>query len=149
MALLIAHRFPERWTKTERRKRQSSAGSHSPHHPPGTGTGTHVLLNQRRAPRHSRIQACSSHFENGSRRTINYSIALYGRCQASSRPHARFRKGESRRTWSEPFSPFESKPGMIHTCKEYPGAQLRSARCCSSRFAQKEDRKCNLRNLKS
>ena|SRR5438445_13054987 len=26
MALLIAHRFPERWTKTERRKRQSSAG---------------------------------------------------------------------------------------------------------------------------
>src|SRR5437660_3864919 len=36
---------------------------------------------------------------------------------------------------------------IIHTCKEYPGAQLRSARCCSS--AQKEDRKCNLRNLKS
>ena len=63
------------------------------------------------------------------------SLVLYGRCQASSRPHARFRKGESRRTLSEPFSPFESKPCIIHTCKEYPGAQLRSARCCSSRPA--------------
>jgi len=31
------------------------------------------------------------------------SLVLYGRCQASSRPHARSRKGESRRTWSEPF----------------------------------------------
>ena len=39
--------------------------------------------------------------------------------------------------------------GIIHTCEEYPGAQLRSARCCSSRPAQKEDSKCNLRNLKS
>ena len=37
------------------------------------------------------------------------SLVLYGRCQASSRPHARSRKGESRRTLSEPFSPFESK----------------------------------------
>src|SRR2546421_4823569 len=36
---------------------------------------------------------------------------------------------------------------IIHTCEEYLGVQLRSARCCSS--AQKEDRKCNLRNLKS
>jgi hypothetical protein len=35
-------------------------------------------------------------------------------------------------------SPFESKPCIIHACKEYPGAQLRSARCCSSRFAQEE-----------
>src|SRR5258708_15656850 len=77
------------------------------------------------------------------------SLVLYGRCQARSRPHARFRKGESRRTLSEPFSPFESKPCIIYTCKEYPGAKLRSARCCSSRCAQKEDRKCNLRNLKS
>src|SRR6266700_2553516 len=34
------------------------------------------------------------------------SLVLYGRCQASSRPHARSRKGESRRTLSEPFSPF-------------------------------------------
>src|ERR1700675_2216389 len=31
------------------------------------------------------------------------SLVLYGRCQASSRPHARSRKGESRRTLSEPF----------------------------------------------
>lgn len=31
------------------------------------------------------------------------------RWQASSRPHARSRKGESRRTLSEPFAPFESK----------------------------------------
>src|ERR1035438_9741115 len=77
------------------------------------------------------------------------SLVLYGRCQASSRPHARSRKGESRRTLSEPFSPFESKLCIIHTCKEYRGAQLRSARCCSSRSVQKEDRKCNLRNLKS
>src|SRR5437660_1964128 len=38
---------------------------------------------------------------------------------------------------------------IIHTCKQYPGAQLRSAHCCSSRPTQKEDRKCNLRNLKS
>src|ERR1035438_9132016 len=38
------------------------------------------------------------------------SLVLYGRCQASSRPQARSRKGESRRTLSEPFSPFESKP---------------------------------------
>src|SRR5438034_3023111 len=38
---------------------------------------------------------------------------------------------------------------IIHTCKQYPGAQLRSARCCSSPPTQKEDRKCNLRNLKS
>src|SRR5580704_8980067 len=37
------------------------------------------------------------------------SLVLYGRCQASSGPHARSRKGESRRTLSEPFSPFESK----------------------------------------
>jgi len=37
------------------------------------------------------------------------SLVLYGRCRASSRPHARSRKGESRRTLSEPFSPFESK----------------------------------------
>src|SRR5208282_2732875 len=40
------------------------------------------------------------------------SLVLYGRWQASSRPHARSRKGESRRTvsvLSEPFSPFESK----------------------------------------
>jgi hypothetical protein len=51
-------------------------------------------------------------------------------------PHARSRKGESRRTLSELFSPFESKPSIIHTCKEYPGAQLRSARCCSSRPTQ-------------
>ncbi len=44
------------------------------------------------------------------------SLVLYGRCQASSRPHARSRKGESRRTLaanperttSEPFSPFEA-----------------------------------------
>src|SRR6202521_4891466 len=36
------------------------------------------------------------------------SLVLYGRCQASSRPHARSRKGEWRRTLSEPFSPFES-----------------------------------------
>ena len=77
------------------------------------------------------------------------SLVLYGRCQASSRPHARFRKGESQRTLSEPFSPFESKRCIIHACKEYLGAQLRSARCCSSRCAQKEDRKYNLRNLKS
>src|SRR6266849_6126307 len=41
------------------------------------------------------------------------------------------------------------KLAIVHTCKEYPGAQLRSARCCSSRPAQKEDRKCNPRNLKS
>src|ERR1017187_4291733 len=53
------------------------------------------------------------------------------------------------RTLSEPFSPFESKLCIIHTCKEYRGAQLRSARCCSSRSVQKEDRKCNLRNLKN
>src|SRR6266496_6723935 len=38
---------------------------------------------------------------------------------------------------------------IIRTCKEYPGAQSRSARCCSSRPTQKEDRKCNLSNLKS
>src|SRR5207302_3338878 len=38
---------------------------------------------------------------------------------------------------------------IVHACEEYPGAQLRSARCCSSRPAQKEDRKCNLRTLKS
>src|SRR6267378_1245113 len=38
------------------------------------------------------------------------SLVLYGRCQASARPHGRSRKGESRRTLSEPFSPFESKP---------------------------------------
>ena len=37
------------------------------------------------------------------------SLVLYGRCRASSRPHARSRKGESRRTLSEPSSPFESK----------------------------------------
>jgi hypothetical protein len=37
------------------------------------------------------------------------SLVLYGRCQASSRPHARSRKGESRRILSEPFSPFDSK----------------------------------------
>jgi hypothetical protein len=37
------------------------------------------------------------------------SLVLYGRRQASSRPHARFRKGESRGTLSEPLSPFESK----------------------------------------
>ena len=37
------------------------------------------------------------------------SLVLDGRCQASSRPHARSGKGESRRTRSEPFSPFESK----------------------------------------
>src|SRR6202035_1339232 len=37
------------------------------------------------------------------------SLVLYGRCQASARPHARSRKGESRRTVSEPFSPIESK----------------------------------------
>ena len=36
-------------------------------------------------------------------------LVLYGRCQASSRPLARSRKGESRRTLSEPFSPFESR----------------------------------------
>src|ERR1035437_8835041 len=36
------------------------------------------------------------------------SLVLYGRCQACSRPHARSRKGELRRTLSEPFSPFES-----------------------------------------
>src|SRR5713226_3249183 len=30
------------------------------------------------------------------------SLVLYGRCQASSRPHALSRKGESRRTLSEP-----------------------------------------------
>src|SRR5258705_9041397 len=77
------------------------------------------------------------------------SLVLYGRCQASSRPHARSRKGESRRTLSEPLSPFESKPCIIHTCKEYRGAKLHSARCCSSRCAQKEDKKCNLRNPKS
>src|ERR1700730_4599115 len=64
-------------------------------------------------------------------------------------------KGESRRTLSDPFSPFESKlvqsmkTCTIHACKEYRGAQLRSARCCSSRSVQKKDRKCNLRNLKS
>lgn len=81
-------------------------------------------------------------------------LVLYRRCQASSRPHVRSREGESRRTLSEPFSPFESKlvqsmkTRIIHTCKEYPGAQLRSVRCCSWP-AQKEDRKCNLRNPKS
>jgi len=64
---------------------------------------------------------------------------LYGRCQPSSRPHARSRKGESRRTLSEPFSRIETC--IIHTCKEYSGAQLRSARCCSSCPAQQEDRK--------
>src|ERR1700730_11476084 len=37
------------------------------------------------------------------------SLVLYGRCKASSRPPARSRKGESRRTLSEPFSPFEPK----------------------------------------
>src|SRR5207237_6671157 len=37
------------------------------------------------------------------------SLVFSGRCQASSRPHARSSKGESRRTLSEPFSPFESK----------------------------------------
>src|SRR5258708_12667901 len=36
------------------------------------------------------------------------SLVPYGRCQGSSRPHARSRKGEWRRTLSEPFSPFES-----------------------------------------
>ena len=36
------------------------------------------------------------------------SLVLYRRCQTSSRPHARSRKGEWRRTLSEPFSPFES-----------------------------------------
>ena len=56
---------------------------------------------------------------------------------------------ESRRTLSEPFSPIRIETCIIHTCKEYPGAQLPSDRCCSSRPTQKEDRKCNLRNLKS
>ncbi|HXB71155.1 MAG TPA: hypothetical protein VNY05_23165, partial [Candidatus Acidoferrales bacterium] len=37
------------------------------------------------------------------------SLVLDGRYQASSRPHARSGKGESRRTLSEPFSRFESK----------------------------------------
>jgi len=40
------------------------------------------------------------------------SLVRYGGCQPSSRPHCRYarsRKGESRRTLSEPFSPFESK----------------------------------------
>src|ERR1017187_6885811 len=37
------------------------------------------------------------------------SLVLYGRCQASSRPHPRSRKGESRRTLSKPISLFESK----------------------------------------
>ena len=77
------------------------------------------------------------------------SLVLYGRCQASSRPHARSRKGESRRTLSEPFFSIRIETCIINTCKEYPGTQLRSAHCCSSRPAQKEDRKCNLRNLKS
>ena len=66
------------------RKRQSPAGSHWSHHPPGIGTRTHILLNQRGASRHSRIQACSSRFEKRkpprilgvSHRTIDYSIAL-------------------------------------------------------------------------
>src|ERR1700682_2861410 len=37
------------------------------------------------------------------------SLVLYKRGQASSRPHARSRKGESQRTLSEGFYPFESK----------------------------------------
>ena len=37
----------------------------------------------------------------------------------------------SRRTLREPF--LHSNRCILHTCKEYPGAQLRSARCCSSR----------------
>src|SRR2546429_8159439 len=47
------------------------------------------------------------------------------------------------------FSLFEPKVVQSPACKQYPGAQLRSAHCCSSRPTQKEDRKCNLRNLKS
>src|ERR1700757_3508249 len=46
------------------------------------------------------------------------------------------------------FSSIQIGTCIIHTCKQYPGTQLRSARCCSSR-PQKEDGKCNLRNLKS
>src|SRR5271168_138687 len=41
------------------------------------------------------------------------------------------------------------KTCIVHACKEYRGAQLFSARCCSSPSVQKEDRTCNLRNLKS
>ncbi len=61
---------------------------------------------------------------------------LYERCQASSRPHARSRKGESRRTLSECFLHSNLNLCIIRRCKEYRGAQLRSARCCSSRPAQ-------------
>src|SRR6478672_10882959 len=60
------------------------------------------------------------------------SLVLYGRCQASSRPHARSRKGESRRTLSEPFSPFESKlvqstharNNLEHSCARLAVAHL-------------------------
>src|SRR5262249_35830805 len=76
------------------------------------------------------------------------SLVSLRRCQASSRSHARARKGELRRTLSELFL-HSNRTRIIQTRREYPGAQLRSARCCSFRSAQKEDRKCNLRNLKS
>src|SRR5471030_153895 len=94
------------------------------------------------------VFSASAEWHQDSAYKISASCTTSSRCQASSRPHARFRKVESRRTLSEPFSPLESKLVIIHTCK-YPGGQLRSASCCSSRSAQKEDRKCNLRNLKS
>src|SRR5215475_12213412 len=44
---------------------------------------------------------------------------------------------------------YSNRNCIIRTCREYSGAQLRSARCCLSRPAQREDRNCNLHNLKS
>ena len=41
------------------------------------------------------------------------SLVLYGRCQASSRPHARFRKGESRRTLSECQRKVKMSSGVV------------------------------------